>query len=281
MDAYDALMRDGFVVVRQAIAPALVQDINARIARFKQRNPKAVSRNLDEHKRMYRVVNLHLAVDAMTRLLTDNPAIDVCDRFLGEPTTLYTSLYYERGSEQSLHRDTPVFCTSPGERYMGVWTALDAVDESNGPLRVVPGSHLLPPIDVQALRREVFGDGPISAMSPEGWAAYQDAVARQCEDAGLKPQSVHVQPGDVIVWHPQLFHGGAPHPSAGTRRSVVMHVTPKSMPVGHMDVFYGQTPPLSKAPWRYYRRGQREIARFGQVDFGHEYTRRTWFLRKT
>ena len=33
MDAYDALMRDGFVVVRQAIAPALVQDINARIAR--------------------------------------------------------------------------------------------------------------------------------------------------------------------------------------------------------------------------------------------------------
>ena len=113
---------------------------------------------------------------------------------------------------------------------------------------MVPGSHLLPPIDVQALRREVFGDGPISAMSPEGWAAYQDAVARQCEDAGLKPQSVHVQPGDVIVWHPQLFHGGAPHPSAGTRRSVVMHVTPKSMPVGHMDVFYGQTLRWPKRP---------------------------------
>ena len=45
MDAYDALMRDGFVVVRQAIAPALVRDINERISRFKQRNPKAVSRN--------------------------------------------------------------------------------------------------------------------------------------------------------------------------------------------------------------------------------------------
>ena len=59
MDAYDALMRDGFVVVRQAIAPALVRDINERISRFKQRNPKAVSRNLDDHQRMYRVVNLH------------------------------------------------------------------------------------------------------------------------------------------------------------------------------------------------------------------------------
>ncbi|HAL23755.1 MAG TPA: phytanoyl-CoA dioxygenase [Stenotrophomonas sp.] len=280
MDAYDALMRDGYVVVRQAIAPTLVEDINQRIARFKQRNAKAVTRNLDDHQRLYRIVNLHLVVDAMTALLTDNAAIDVCDRFFGEPTTLYTSLYYERGSEQSLHRDTPVFCTSPGERYMGVWTALDAVDDSNGPLRVVPGSHLLPPIDLQALRKKVFGDGPVSPMAGEGWAGYQDAVARQCEEAGLQAQAVHVQPGDVIVWHPQLFHGGAPHPSAGTRRSVVMHVTPKAMPVGHMDVFYGQTALPEKAPWRYYRRGQREIARFGHVDFGHEYTRRTWFLRK-
>lgn len=280
MDAYDALMRDGYVVVRQAIAPAVVEDINARIALFKRRNAKAVSRNLDDHQRLYRVVNLHLVVDAITGLLTHNPAIDVCDRFLGEATTLYTSLYYERGSEQALHRDTPMFCTSPGEKYLGVWTALDAVDDANGPLRVVPGSHLLPPIDLQALRREVFGDGPVSPMASEGWNAYQAAVARQCEEAGLQSQPMHVQAGDVIVWHPQLFHGGAPHPSAGTRRSVVMHVTPKSMPVGHMDVFYGQTPPPEKAPWRYYRRGRREIARFGHVDFGHEYTRRTLFLRK-
>ncbi|WP_286075583.1 phytanoyl-CoA dioxygenase family protein [Stenotrophomonas sp. 59] len=280
MEAFDDLMRDGYVVIRQSIAPELVQDINQRIDRFKVRNPGAVGRNLDEQQRLYRVVNLHLVVDAITRLLTENRAIEVCDRFLGEQTALYTSLYYERGSEQPLHRDTPMFCTSPGERYLGVWTALDAVDDSNGPLLVVPGSHLLPAIDVQALRHQVFGDGPVSPMSGEGWAAYQDAVARQCEEAGLQAQPVHMQPGDVIVWHPQLFHGGAPHSSVGTRRSVVMHVTPKSMPVGHMDVFYGAKPAQSKAPWRYYRRGDREIARFGQVDFGHEYTRRTWFLRR-
>ena len=144
---------------------------------------------------------------------------------------------------------------------------------------MVPGSHLLPPIDVQALRREVFGDGPISAMSPEGWAAYQDAVARQCEDAGLKPQSVHVQPGDVIVWHPQCSMA-APRilcrnpPQRGHARD------PEVDACGSHGCFLRANPPLAKAPWRYYRRGQREIARFGQVDFGHEYTRRTWFLRK-
>jgi len=279
MDHYSALMRDGFVIVPGAIDRATVDTINARISLFKRRNRRAVQKNMDDHQRLYRVVNLHLVVDSITRLLTHNPAIDVCDRFLGAPTTLYTSLYYERGSEQSLHRDTPLFCTTPGERYMGVWTALDDVDDSNGPLCVVPGSHLLAPIDLSMIRTQVFGDGEVDPMSPAGWGAYQEAVSRQCQKAGLQAGPVHVTAGDVIIWHPQLFHGGAAHPSAGTRRSVVMHVTPKSMPVGHMDVFFGARAPAQKAPWRYYRRADREIARFRQIDFGHDYCRRTWFLR--
>lgn len=280
MELLENLERDGFVVVSGAVDAALVDELNQRIARFKQRNAKAASRNLDEHGRLYRVVNLHLAVDALTRLLTDNRAIAVCDRFFGEPTSLYTSLYYERGSEQGLHRDTPLFATTPAERYMGVWVALDDVSDDNGPLMVVPGSHKLPPVDVQALRREVFGDGPIDPMAPAGWTAYQAVVAAQCETAGLTARPVHVARGDVIIWHPQLFHGGAPHAAARTRRSVVMHVTPKGTPVGHQDVFFAPSTARQIAPWRYYRRGDRDIARFRHVDFGHEYKVRTWFLRK-
>lgn len=280
MDAYDSLMQDGYAVVPGAVDAALCAELNERIARFKRRNRRAMSRNVDEHGRLYRVVNLHLGVDAITRLLTDNRAISVCDRFFGEPTSLYTSLYYERGSEQPLHRDTPVFCTTPPERYLGVWVALDEVGEDNGPLRVVPRSHALPPVDVPRLRREVFGDGPIDKASAQGWSAYQDEVLRQSQAAGLEPRSVHVRPGDVVIWHPQLFHGGAPHPSARSRRSVVMHVTPKDTPVGHMDVFYDPGQARTTPQWRYYRRGDRHIAKFDRIDFGHEYTVRTWRLWK-
>ncbi len=280
MDDLERLQQDGFVVVRGAVKPALVSTLNEHISRFKARNAKAAARNLDEHGRMYRVVNLHLAVDAITQLLTENAAIDVCDRFFGEPTSLYTSLYYEKGSEQSLHRDTPLFATSPLGRYMGVWVALDEVADDNGPLMVVRGSHALPPIDLPAIRQQVFGDGPIDPMSPEGWTAYQSAVAAQCAAAGLSAEPVHVSPGDVIIWHPQLFHGGAPHAASRTRRSVVMHVTPKGMPVGHQDVFFDPTRSRTSAPWRYYQRGDRHVARFKHVDFGHAYKVRTWFLRK-
>jgi ectoine hydroxylase-related dioxygenase (phytanoyl-CoA dioxygenase family) len=278
--AWTSLMRDGYAIVRGAVDGVVCDDINRRIAHFKQRNAKAVTRNLDEHGRLYRVVNLHLAVDAMTQLLVRNAAIDVCDRFCGEPTSLYTSLYYERGSEQPLHRDTPVFCTTPAERYLGVWVALDEVGDDNGPLRVVPRSHALPPIDVARMRHEVFGDDAIAPDSPAGWNAYQGEVQRQCDEAGLSFTPVHVRPGDVIIWHPQLFHGGAPHLSSRTRRSVVMHVTPRDVPVGHMDVFFDPAKAAKKAKWGYYKRGDRHVAKFKQVDFGHEYVYRTWRLRK-
>ncbi|AIF49236.1 phytanoyl-CoA dioxygenase family protein [Dyella japonica] len=278
--AWTSLMDEGYAVIRGAVDAKVCDDINQRIANFKQRNAKAVARNLDEHGRLYRVVNLHLAVDAITQLLVRNAAIGVCDRFFGEPTSLYTTLYYERGSEQSLHRDTPMFCTTPSERYLGVWVALDDVSDDNGPLRVVPRSHLLPPIDLARMRRDVFGDGSIAPLSPEGWNAYQEEVQRQCNEANLAFLPMHAQRGDVIVWHPQLFHGGAPHLSPRTRRSVVMHVTPKGVPVGHMDVFFDPAKAVSRAKWGYYQRGDRHVAKFKRVDFGHEYGYRTWRLRR-
>ena len=280
MDALSSIHDQGFALVKGAVDAALCEDINARVARFKQRNRKVVAPNLDEHGRLYRVVNLHLAVDAITRLLTDNKAIAACDGFFGEPASLYTSLYYERGSEQPLHRDTPVFSTTPAGRYLGVWVALDDVADDNGPLRVVPGSHALPNIDLDRMRQEVFGDEPIEPTSQKGWDAYQDAVRLQCEAAGLVEQRMHVERGDVIVWHPHTFHGGAPHPAPRTRRSVVMHVTPRDVPVGHMDTFFHPSRPVAPSHRRYYRRKDRFVSNPRQVDFGHEYIRPTWRLWK-
>ncbi|MCQ4166978.1 phytanoyl-CoA dioxygenase family protein [Tahibacter harae] len=275
MSLYDDLMRDGFVVVRNAIArercEQLLQDINA----FKQRNAELIAKNAADHGYLYRVSNLHLAVPSLADTFAELAApFEISDRFFAAPTSLYTSLYYERGSEQDLHRDTPYFTTRPIGRYMGVWLALDDVDGENGPLMVVPGSHLLPPIDVEAMARELFaGLESIPAMSADGWVGYQEAVKQQCADRGMAAQQVHVSRGDVIIWHPELLHGGSVHINKErSRRSLVMHVTPAGTPVYHMDVFYDPTREVpDEATWDYYERGGRKIAQFGHVDFGHEY----------
>src|SRR3954451_16412264 len=269
------LQRDGFVVVPGAVSSELCDRAERDIDAFKVRNPKPVSKNADSEGRMNRIVNLHLVLDSLAELFSTNAALPVCDAFFETDTALYTSLYFERGSEQDLHRDSPAFVTRPSGKYLGVWAALEDVDADNGPLVVVPGSHLLPAIDVDAMARDLYGapeNAP--ASSDVGWETYQTTVKDQSESAGLAPIEVHVQRGDIIIWHPLLFHGGAPHhASRRTRRSLVMHVTPVGMPVYQQDVFFNPDKDVADvAQWRYLDDHGRKVAVFTAVDFGHEFT---------
>jgi phytanoyl-CoA hydroxylase len=270
----DALNEEGFAVVEAAVPSGLCSAANAEIDEFKLRNRTAVARNLDPAGRMHRVVNLHLVATALASLFSDNRALDVCDQFFDAETALYTSLLFERGSEQELHRDSPLFVTRPEGRYLGVWVALEDTDHDNGPLLVVAGSHRLPPLDLHAMATKLYGD-PANAPADDGagWDTYQGAVRAQVAEAGLTPREVHVQAGDVIIWHPLLVHGGA-HQRARhrTRRSLVIHVTPRGMPVYHQDVFFNPAMDVpAVAQHKYYVHGGRSIPAAGSVDFAHEY----------
>lgn len=276
VNGWDQLVTEGYAVVSSAVDVTVCEEALRQVDALKKANADIVSKNADEFGHLYRVVNLHLALDGLKHAFARNHrGLEICDQFFGEPTSLYTSLYYERGSEQDFHRDTPYFSTKPAGKYLGVWLALDDVDDGNGPLRVTPRSHTLPPIDVEAMAAEVFPNpANIPSISMEGWNAYQGAVQKQAQEHGLGQKNVHVKRGDVIIWHPEMLHGGAPHINkARSRRSLVMHVTPVGVPVYHIDVFFNPSKKVStRAGWSYEGFEGRKIAKFDQIDFGHEYT---------
>lgn len=273
---WNQLIDEGYAVIPSAVDVDVCEEALRQVDALKKAHADIVSKNADEFGHLYRVVNLHLALDGLKRAFVENHrGLEVCDRFFGEPTSLYTTLYYERGSEQDFHRDTPYFSTKPAGKYLGVWLALDDVDDENGPLRVTPASHVLLPINVEEMAAEIFPD-PINipSMSMEGWNVYQAAVQRQAREKGLVQKNVHVKRGDVIIWHPEMLHGGAPHVNkARSRRSLVMHVTPVGVPVYHIDVFFNPSKKVpTKAGWGYEEFQKRKIAKFDRVDFGHEYS---------
>lgn len=283
MSAVQSLQENGYVVLRGAVSAERCQRALEAVDSLKLAHPGIVTANADEFGHLYRVVNLHRAIHELADAFASNDSgLAVCDAFFGEPASLYTSLYYERGSEQALHRDTPYFCTRPAGRYLGVWLALDDVDSGNGPLKVVPKSHLLPPIDIRALRREVFGDKRVPAISELGWNRYQAAVQKQCDERSMEPVEIHVCRGDVIIWHPEMFHGGSAHlQRERSRRSLVMHVTPEAVPVYHIDVFFD--PDRRFLPWKsssYEAHMGRKVAKHRHVDFGHKFLVKLKELRR-
>jgi len=268
----DSLNRDGFVVLHTKLAELC----DAAVSEFREieaGHPNLFKRELDG--RYPRLINFHLASPALRRLYAENhTALAVQDAFFGEPSSLYTTLMYEKGSAQDLHRDTPYFTTRPEHKYLGVWVAMEDVDETNGPLMVLPGGHLMPEEDREAIAASVFPDGQIPDNSDELWIAYQTLVAQSGERHGLTRRTVPIKKGETIIWHPQLPHGGSPilDPER-TRLSLVQHVTPKKYQVYGLDAFFKPHKTLpTEGTWTYAEMSGRSFVDHGVVGIGHHLT---------
>lgn len=79
----------------------------------------------------------------------------------------------------------------------------------------------------------------IGSINQTMFDAYQVHMSNQCAESGLKKIQVPIRRGSVLVWHPQLPHGGSeikePHRS---RNSIVMHTVPEDCPVYQADAFF-------------------------------------------
>lgn len=268
------LHRDGVTVVRAGLPATLVEQTRLEFQAFARLNDDRFGRHRDADGHFPRIINLHLAFERLMDLFALNPvALGVQDGFFGRPSSIYTSLYYERGSAQPMHRDTPYFCTRPELQYLGVWVALERANAVNGCLEVLRGGHLLPEVDREAMATRLYGSP--AAVPPSSdllWNEYQETVTRQCLDSGLRPELVEVEAGDTVIWHPQLPHGGSRiQDISRSRHSLVMHVTPVGTPVYYHDVFFNPTKDVPDlAPWNYGSWRDRQYALHPTIEFGHQ-----------
>jgi phytanoyl-CoA hydroxylase len=267
------ILQTGITVIPASLPTDLCDQVRDGFVNFAEKNLEIFGLYKDEYGHYPRIINLHTAYKPLFDLFKSNEkALKVQDYLFGDETVVYTSLFYERGSAQSIHRDTPYFTTRPEYRYFGMWIALENTDEDNGPLSVVRRGHLIPEFDREAIARRLFPD--LDAIDPESGAlfsAYQDRLMQECSDLGLVTETLCVNKGDTIIWHPQAPHGGAEIRNLRrTRFSIVMHTTPLGVPVYHEDVFFNPAKPVSdRAPWGYIEAGGRQFADFHQVGFGH------------
>lgn len=270
----ESFLDKGYAIIPGSLSADACDTLVERFRRFERDNADKLSPFIGADGHYPRLVNIHLAMTELFETFSRNPqALAVQDFLFDAETCLYTSLFYERGSAQPLHRDTPYFCTRPEYRYFGMWVALEDVDEDNGPLMALEGGHLIGELDRAAIAREVLGPGvPVPTDSQQLWDAYQAGVKRQGEALGLNVCTLPVKKGTTIIWHPQLPHGGAPiRDIKRTRFSFVMHTTPEGAPVYHHHAFFApETPFPERAPWRYETRDGRKYARHPRVSFGHQ-----------
>jgi phytanoyl-CoA hydroxylase len=205
--------RDGYAVARALFAESEVDELRAHYMTLRRGSyrddivgVRADSR--DPLRRYPRMAQMHRWDDVSLRWLLDRRLADTLTLLLGaEPYAVQSMVYFKpAGSRgQALHQDNFYLRAEPGT-CVAAWLALDAADDENGCMMMVPGSHRWPILCTEkADTRLSFTDVTVPL-------------------AGHGAVSVPMAAGDVLFFTGSMVHGSLPNTSADRfRRALIGH----------------------------------------------------------
>lgn len=232
LQALVSLRNDGVAVLKNNIShrlcDALIEDFNCYCAE----NPEA-AKYADEYGLHSRLALFHYKSDNAMQVATLPRTTDIVNAAFAGGFNIVGSLFFEKGSTQDVHRDTPAFFTNPLNHYFGVWNALEDIQSGSGELCYFRGGHKL------ARDADLYDDPAVTITN------YFSVVEKACLAAGLQLEKFTPSKGDTLIWLPELPHGGSPRDKvASSRRSMVFHYLPSGIPIHGVHEFFDATKPL-------------------------------------
>ncbi|MDX2284171.1 MAG: phytanoyl-CoA dioxygenase family protein [Bacteroidia bacterium] len=208
----ETFVQDGYLILKGYYSPEEVAAMNAEVERL------AAAQQIGFESG--RVMFAYRKSELLARALLRPGLLELLSFLTGHPMELFQSLNFLKGSEQAAHSDSVHMTTYPPGRLAAIWIALEPITDGNGPLIYYPGSHRLP-----YLLGPDFDPDPLPGrIRHDANARYEAKIAEVIAAHGLEARTFHAAPGDALIWHANLIHGGAPIRDAGsTRKSMVAH----------------------------------------------------------
>ncbi len=199
----------GFVVVTQLLAreefSELARNLDRYIREVVPTLPEADAFYQDRQRPETLKQLQHMEQDDFFDSYRNHPKwIELAEALLGESVAIQGPEWFNKppGTEHSTppHQDNYYFNLKPAN-VLTIWMAIEAVDEENGCLRYLPGSH------TQGIR-------PHQATQTLG---FSQGVADYLPEESEREAVVCLEPGDVVVHHGNTIH------SAQANRSATRH----------------------------------------------------------
>jgi phytanoyl-CoA hydroxylase len=198
-DQYKATYdRDGFVVVKQLLGASEFASLCEHLDRFIREVVPTLPDShafYDDRSRAETLKQMqHMGVAPFMRDYVRHPAWKgLAEALVGEEANAQEPEWFNKPAGTvhvtPPHQDNYYFNLKPAN-VVTIWMALDDVDDENGCLRYVPGSHLRGVRTHEASRVLGFSQG-ISDYGPED------------EDREVR---IHLAPGDVVAHHGNTIH---------------------------------------------------------------------------
>jgi hypothetical protein len=175
-----------------------------------------------------KVSDVHSYFSRAGELVFPAPVLRFLSQIYERPPVVFQTMTMRKGSQENLHIDTgPLTLTEPMS-IAASWVALEDVQPKSGEFQFIPGSHRLPELLHYGTDKGHHGDF-------KEYDKILQTTLQMCDQMGLKTKTFMAKKGDVLIWHADLMHGGAPiQDRTRTRKSLVAHF----MPLGVMPTFF-------------------------------------------
>lgn len=204
---YDAA---GFVIVRQLLSGSEFQTLRTELDRYiREVVPTLPDQDaffLDRSRPETLKQMQHMQGDAFFADYTRHPVWkSLAETLIGEEAHCDTPEWFNKppGVESPTppHQDNYYFCLNP-PNVITIWMALDDVDEENGCLRYVPGSH----------------QRGIRSHARSNILGFSQGITDYGSEDRSAEVAIHLRPGDVVAHHGNTIHRAEPNRSTVRNR---------------------------------------------------------------
>lgn len=143
---------------------------------------------------------------AIAELTVNSKVLDTLTFLYDKEPFPFSTINFIKGSNQPLHSDIMHFHTVPALWMVGVWVALEDVDETNGSLSVVPGSHKWPLYEYHNLN--LPHPDEIENGEAVNYAKYEQFLVDLIKAKKAERYTVKLKKGQALIWAANMLHGG-------------------------------------------------------------------------
>lgn len=205
--------RDGYLILDNFFDHNTIDNINAEIEKLQQSG-----------RLQFTYGNKLMFANKKSKLVksvAEDPELKkILSFILDKDIVAFQTINFINGSQQRAHSDSIHMTTYPLGYLIAAWIALEDVTHENGPLFYFPGSHQLP-----YLLNNDFNEGAtFLTLGKKDYDDYEDVLEDLVKQKNYEQKEFLAKKGDVLIWHANLVHGGAPILNKQlTRKSMVVH----------------------------------------------------------
>ncbi len=240
-----ALDEDGYFIIYDALTPAQCAAMAAEVDRIAKREGSKAGSEVSQENGTIRISNLFNKSASFDVLLTIKPLLAASQYLLGDFKIHGANVREpnKSGGKQPLHADT-VKMPDGGWCLVNSLILFDDMTLTNGPTRIVPGSHKWAPLNVPG--ENALDYHTKQHDGPHQWAVEGDDVAEHSTESPVMGDTSHfpedpfvpfpgeilvtVPAGAVVVCNAHMWHSGTQKSDDTRRRQLHLSFTRRDMP---------------------------------------------------